>query len=62
MLGNLKLWIDKGRVAIDPDAYSELMTELRIATSDEDMALEKKDQTNTFDLLDSLRLATCFVR
>jgi hypothetical protein len=61
MLGNLKLLIDKGRIAIDPHAHSELMTELRIATSDEDMALEK-DQTNTFDLLDSLRLAMCFIK
>jgi hypothetical protein len=29
--------------------------------SDEDMALEK-DQTNTFDLLDSLRLAMCMIK
>jgi hypothetical protein len=31
MLGNLKLWIDKGKVAIDSQAFTELMTELRIA-------------------------------
>jgi hypothetical protein len=61
MLGNLKLWIDKGKVAIDSQAFPELMTELRIAQSDEDMALEK-DQTNTFDLLDSFRLAMCLIR
>ncbi len=61
MLGNLKLWLDRGRMAVDPDAHSELMTELRIAQSDEDMALEK-DHTNTFDLLDSFRLAMCLIR
>jgi hypothetical protein len=55
MLGNVKKWIDKGRVAIDAEAHPELMTDLRIATSDEEMSLNKIDYT--MDLLDSLRLA-----
>ena len=33
MLGNVKKWIDKGRVAIDPDLFDELLTELRIASA-----------------------------
>lgn len=61
MLGNLKKYIDMGRVAIDPEEHKELLTELRIATTNEDMVLEK-NQTNTMDLLDSLRLACLFVR
>jgi hypothetical protein len=51
MLGNVKKWIDKGQVAID----SELLTELRTATSDEEMTLDKTEYS--MDLLDSLRLA-----
>jgi hypothetical protein len=61
MLGNLKKYMDMGKIAIDAQAFPELLTELRIATSDEDMALEK-DQTNTFDLLDSFRLAMYFIK
>jgi hypothetical protein len=53
MLGNVRKWIDKGYVAIDPDLFPELITELRIATSDEEMSLSKVDYT--MDLLDSLR-------
>jgi hypothetical protein len=55
MLGNVKKWIDKGKVAIDPDLFPELLTEMRISTADEELRLEKKDYT--MDLLDSLRLA-----
>jgi hypothetical protein len=36
------------------------MTELRIAIADEDLSLEKTKE-NTFDLLDSLRLAIVFI-
>jgi hypothetical protein len=61
MLGNVKKYIDMGRVAIDPEAHKELLTELRIATANEDMTLQK-DQTNTFDLLNSLRLACMFIK
>jgi hypothetical protein len=56
MLANLKKWLDMGRMAIDSEQFPELMTELRIATSDEDLSLEKSKEY-TFDLLDSLRLA-----
>jgi len=43
ILGNVKKWIDKCQVAIDPDQFPELLTELRIATSDEEMSLDKTD-------------------
>lgn len=49
------------RIAIDPQENKELLTELRIATANEDMLLQK-DQTNTMDLLDSLRLAMCIIK
>jgi hypothetical protein len=61
MLANLKKYIDMGRVTIDPNAHSELMTELRIATSDEDLSLEKS-RVNAFDLLGLLRLAMVIIR
>jgi hypothetical protein len=31
MLGNVKKWIDKEMVAIDPELFPELLIELRIA-------------------------------
>ena len=55
MLGNVRKWIDKGHVALDPYLFPELLTELRIATADEEMTLDKKEIP--MDLLDSLRLA-----
>jgi hypothetical protein len=61
MLGNLKKCMDMGKIAIDAQAYPELLTELRIATANEDMSLQK-DQTNPMDLLDSLRLAMCMIK
>ena len=61
MLGNVKKYMDMGRVAINPEEHKELLTELRIATANEDISLEK-DKTNTFDLLDSFRLAMYFVK
>jgi len=42
MLGNVRKWIDKGHVALDPDLFPELLTELRIATADEEMSLDKR--------------------
>jgi hypothetical protein len=61
MLDNLKKYIDMGKVALDAEQHRDLLTELRIATSDEELRLVK-DQTNSMDLLDSLRLACCFVK
>jgi hypothetical protein len=61
MLGNVKKYIDMARIDIDPQENKELLTELRIATANEDMLLQK-DQTNTMDLLDSLRLAMCIIK
>lgn len=55
MLSNVKKWVDKGHVAIDPDQHKELMLDLRIAQADEEMKLDKTD--NTMDMLDALRLA-----
>ena len=49
------------RMAIDPQDNKDLLTELRIATANEDMSLEK-DKSNSFDLLDSFRLAVSFVK
>jgi len=45
-----------GRVPIDAHEFPELMTELRIATSDEELSLLDKTDYS-MDLLDSLRLA-----
>ncbi len=59
MLGNVRKWIDKGHVAIDPDLFPELLTELRIATSDEEMSLDKTEYS--MDLLDSLRLSMEYI-
>ncbi|HJT49782.1 MAG TPA: terminase family protein [Nitrososphaeraceae archaeon] len=61
MLGNLKKYIDMGKVAIDPEAHSELLGDLRIAEADENLLL-KKDQANTQDLLDAFRLAIKFLK
>ena len=55
MLANVHKWITKHRVAIDPDIYPELMTDLRLASADEEMRLDKKEWN--FDLLDALRLS-----
>jgi hypothetical protein len=54
MLENVKKYMDMGRMGIDPETNKELLTELRIATANEEMMLQK-DQTNTMDLLDSFR-------
>jgi hypothetical protein len=60
MLGNVKKWIDKGQVAIDPTLHPERLIELRIAISDEEMSLDKTDYS--MDLLDSLRLAMEYIK
>jgi len=49
-----------GKIAIS-DEYQELLTELRIATADEDMKLQKEG-TATMDLTDSLRLCMSYIR
>jgi hypothetical protein len=59
MLGNVRKWIDKCHVAIDPDLFPELLTELRIATADEEMTLDKTEYS--MDLLDSLRLSMEYI-
>jgi hypothetical protein len=51
--------MEMGRIAIDSEAYPELMTELRIATADEEMSLQKTEYS--MDLLDSLRLAFKYI-
>jgi hypothetical protein len=58
MLGNVKKYADNGWLAIDPDNHKELMLDLRIAQADEEMKLDKTD--NTMDMLDALRLAMEF--
>ena len=63
MLENLKKYLDMGKIAISPEEHSnqELLTELRIATADEDMKLQKEG-TATMDLIDSLRLCMSYIR
>ena len=59
MLGTCKKLCDNNKFAIDPSEHAELLTEMRIATADEDMRLDKSDYT--MDLLDSLRLACEYI-
>jgi hypothetical protein len=63
MLENLKKYLDMGKIAISPEEHSnqELLTELRVATADEDMKLPKEG-TATMDLTDSLRLCMSYIR
>jgi hypothetical protein len=60
MLEKVKRYISRGWLAIDPNSFPELLTELRVATSNEEMQLDKKIYTH--DLLDSLRLAMNFYK
>jgi hypothetical protein len=41
--------------------HKDLVTEMRIATADEHLSLEKTKE-QTYDLLDSFRLAVCFIK
>jgi hypothetical protein len=63
MLERLRKWLDIGKIAISPKEHSnqELLTELRIATADEDMKLQNEG-TATMDLTDSLRLCMSYIR
>jgi hypothetical protein len=61
MLDKVKKYISKKRLAIDPDAFPELLTELRVATANnEEMQLDK--HVFTHDLLDALRLSMCYYK
>jgi hypothetical protein len=61
MLDKVKKWISKKWVAIDPDLFPELLTELRVATAtNEEMQLDK--HIFSHDLLDSLRLSMCYYK
>jgi hypothetical protein len=60
MLANVKKLCDNKKFAIDPSEHAELLTEMRIATADEDLRLDKK--VYPMDLLDSLRLACEFIQ
>ena len=60
MLGNCKKLLDNGVIAIDADVHKDLIQELRLASAEEDMTLDKKEFS--FDLLDSFRLALEFVK
>jgi len=59
MLAKVVKLLDMNKVAISPDLFPELLTEMRIATADEDLRLDKKEYS--MDLLDSLRLAFEFI-
>ena len=60
MLDKVKKYISKKWMAIDPEAFPELLTELRVATANEEMQLQKN--VFTHDLLDALRLSTCYYK
>ena len=45
-------------MAIDPDVHKDLIQELRLASADESMALDKSEFS--FDLLDAFRLSLEF--
>jgi hypothetical protein len=60
MLGKVKKWIDKERIAIEPTVHSELLTQMRLATADELMELDKSEMS--LDLLDALRLSFNYIR
>ena len=60
MLAIVKKLCDNKKFAIDTSEHAELLTEMRIATADEDLRLDKKDYP--MDLLDSLRLACEFIQ
>jgi hypothetical protein len=49
-----------GKLAISEE-HQELLTELRIATADEDMRLQKEGIA-TMDLTDSLRLCMSYIQ
>lgn len=58
MLEKLKDFADKGLLAINPDKFEDLMSDMRVARV-QGRKLEKDKSTNqTFDLLDALRLST----
>ena len=59
MLGKVKKLCDNNKFAIDPSEHAELLTEMRIATADEELRLDKSEYT--MDLLDSLRLACEYI-
>jgi hypothetical protein len=60
MLDKLKKYISKKWMAIDSDQFPELLTELRVATANEEMALDK--HVFTHDLLDATRLSMCYYK
>lgn len=60
MLEKLKDFADKGLLAVNPEAFEDLMSDLRIARV-QGRKLEKDKASNqTMDLLDALRLSTEF--
>lgn len=59
MLDKVKKYISKKWMAIDP-SFEELLTELRVATANEEMQLDK--HIFSMDLLDALRLSLCYYK
>jgi hypothetical protein len=58
MLEKLKDFADKGLLAVNPDKFEDLMSDLRVARV-QGRKLEKDKASNqTMDLLDALRLST----
>jgi hypothetical protein len=47
-------------MAIDPDLFLELLTELRVATANDEMQLDK--HVFTHDILDAMRLSMCYYK
>lgn len=57
MLENLKELSDKSLLAINPDKFEDLMSDLRTARVEGRKLLKDKTSSQTWDLLDALRLA-----
>jgi hypothetical protein len=60
MLEKLKDFADKSLLAVNPDVFPDLMSDLRIARVEGRKLLKEKQTNQTMDLLDALRLSTEF--
>lgn len=60
MLEKLKDFADKGLLAVNPDAFEDLMSDMRTARVEGRKLIKEKASNQTMDLLDALRLSTEF--
>lgn len=57
MLEKLKDFADKGLLAVNPDKFEDLMSDMRIARVEGRKLIKEKASNQTMDLLDALRLS-----